>query len=360
MSSSGRLGAGELRLLRRLAITPRSRKVTLAQDLGVTRSAITQLWDKLQENYGLAIRGNFDYGKLGLTHLFGWAKAEEGSETIPKFSSWLKTNSLTSVVVESAISSAMDRRVFFEARLPSDSRGQWFHSQLERFRKRPYSIDVIYARSSHISHYINLGLYDGSYWDFDAGFRLGATIDMVRSYADVLPVNPPIEQSKSSYLNHENLITSSEIDRDFFATASDLASCYTRLGLKPPSNRTLRRKLAHIRNEIAYPYLDIKNIGLTKTAVVSLNETASQSSVSRLLLAQASTLPKARVLYAPGLTVLFLELPESVEWFTLSQVLSPLSGPSIEMCTFIAGEAQIWNSLENLTRYLISDGTPKT
>ncbi len=360
MTSFGRLGTGELRLLRRLAIAPMSRKASLAQDLGVTRSAVTQLWDKLQRDYDLRIRGDFDYGKLGLTHLFGWAKAEEGSENIPKFASWLKSSSLTSVVIESAISSAMDRRVFFEARLPSDSRGQWFHSQLERFRKRPYSLDISYAVSSHISHHINLGLYDGTRWDFDAGFRFGATIDMAKGYADVLPVNPPIEQSTSSNLNSENLITSSEIDRNFFATASDLAYCFTRLGFEPPSERTLRRKLAFIRKKAAYPYVDIRNIGLTKTAVVSLNETAAQSSVARLLLAQASTLPKTRVLYAPGFTVLLLELPESVEWFTLSQVLFPLSGPSIEMCTFIAGEAQIWNSLESLTQYLVADRVSET
>jgi hypothetical protein len=360
MSRTGRLGTGELRLLRRLAIAPRSRKASLAQDLGVTRSAVTQLWDKLQKNYSLTIRGDFDYGKLGLTHLFGWAKAEEGSENIPKFASWLKSHSLTSVVVESAISSAMDRRVFFEARLPSDSRGQWFYDQLARFRKRPYSLDITYAVTSHISHHVNLGLFDGVQWDFDAGFRFGATIDMAKGYADVLPVNPPIEQSASSLLSPENLITSSEIDRNFYATASDLASGFTRMGFKPPSERTLRRMLAYLRKEAAYPYVEIKNIGLTKTAVVSLDEKASSSSVARLLLAQASTLPKTRVLHAPGLTALLLELPESVEWFTLSQVLSPLSGPSIEMCTFIADEAQIWNSLESLAQYLVTDKLTKT
>ncbi|NHJ14106.1 MAG: hypothetical protein EAX95_10550 [Candidatus Thorarchaeota archaeon] len=348
-----RLGFGELKLLRRIAISPKLRRATLAKDLGVTRSAVTQLWDKLEATRSLRIRSSFDYGALGMNMLIGWAKAEEGSDVLTKFSRWLHSNPLTSIVIESAISSSMDRRVYFEAKLPIGRRADWFISQLARFEKRPYNLSLVYKPASHISHHMNLGLFDGGHWDFDVGFRFGATIDMARGYADVIPVAHTVEQSNQGKLDFESLVVASELNNNYHATSIDLSKCYSRLGIESPSERTLRRRLNSMRRK-AIPYVQIEKIGLTKTAVVSLNEPSASSEVSKLLLAQASTLPKARAIHAPGIAVLILELPASVEWFNLSQALSPLSTSSIEMCTFIADDSQIWNPLENLVQYMAS------
>ncbi|NHI84054.1 MAG: hypothetical protein EAX81_07110 [Candidatus Thorarchaeota archaeon] len=347
------LGSGELRLLRRVTISPRLRKAALAKELGISRSAITQLWDKLEYSRNLRIESYFDHGLLGLTILFGWAKAEEGSEVLFKFATWLRSNPLVSRVVESAISSSMDHRVYFEARLPAGPRGNWFRSQLARFEKRPYSLRLIYTSASHIAHHMNLGLFDGSQWDFDVGFRFTAAIDMARGYADVIPVDRTVQQTAQGELDSETLVVAAALNQNYHATALDLHECYLRLGLNPPSERTLRRRLNYLRKE-AIPYVGIENIGLTKTAVISLHHPSTGSEIARLLLAQASTLPKTRAVYAPTMTILITELPEPVEWFTLSQALSPLAASSIEMCTFIADGSQLWKSLESFTQYMIS------
>ncbi|MFX0107385.1 MAG: hypothetical protein ACFE7R_03810 [Candidatus Hodarchaeota archaeon] len=352
MSGFKPLGPGELRLLRRLVIAPSLRQAALAQDLEVTRSAVNQLWHNLKQDRSLTIRGIIDYGAIGFRLLFGWARAGEGSNVIPKFQRWLAANPLATVAVESAISSTMDRRVYFEALLPHGERGSWFLSQLMRFQKRPYSLEFDFGFATHLANHMNLGLFDGRSWDFSVAFRLRASIDSARGYVDVLPQVSSVQQSEPSGIEFENAVVASALEENFFSTSTDLIQTYRSLKFPEPSERTLRRRLSNIRNSIAHPYASIENIGLTQTVLVLVKEMSDIPELSRLLQTQATTFPKARVVNNDSLTAMILKLPYNSDWFTMSQLFSELATPASMICTFIANDVQIWKRLTDLVRYL--------
>ena len=130
------LGRSELRLLNRLAIAPSMRQSNLARELNVTRSAINQLWTKLEREYGLAIRGNLDLGRFGLRLMFGWAQASGMSDILMKFSRWLKSNSLVTRLTKSMMSSTLEEMVYFEAIFLSLVGGVWLMPHLQATQRR--------------------------------------------------------------------------------------------------------------------------------------------------------------------------------------------------------------------------------
>jgi len=89
-------------------------------------------------------------------------------------------------------------------------------------------------------------------------------------------------------------------------------------------------------------------VGLTQRFVVCLQEHRGESTISRLLQAQATTLPKARVVKTDELTAMILDLPESASWFAISKAFSELGSDIPEMCTFIAESSQLWKGLASL------------
>ncbi|MBN2229323.1 MAG: hypothetical protein JW779_06980 [Candidatus Thorarchaeota archaeon] len=350
-----RLGSGELRLLRRLAIDPSLRQASLAKDLEVSRSAVNQIWQNLESENGLRIRGNIDFGKTGLQMIFGWAYSKEGSDVLMKFSRWLSSSRLVTRSINSLISSTFDTRVYFEAMLPDDDQASWFNNQIERFRKKPYSLNIYTNKCSKISNHMNLGIFDGAFWNFPENFRLEASFGAARGYVDILPVVGTVNQSPLVRLNLDELIVASAIEKDYFTTASKLSEYYKKIGVQPDSPRTLRRKLARVRSQLASPYVDIDSVGLDQTLLVTIYDKAPEESpFSRVLHAQASTFPKARVTSGLHLTMLELDIPESVEWLTVSQVMSGLAGTSSETCTFIANRNEKRNRLESVVSYLAS------
>ena len=348
------MGPGELRLLRRLALDPSLRQADLANELGITRSAVNQLWKKLQTERNLAVRGNLDYGRLGLQLIFGWACGIETSDVLDKFSSWLNTNTLVSRMTRSVMSSTMDGRIYFEAVVPVGDHHSWFTSQVARFEKRPYNLSIDWSIASSIAYNLNLGLFDGMNWIFTNDFRLEASIGAAKSYVDVLPVVGTVAQTESSNLSTSDFLITSAIDRNYYVNATDVTRLFESKGLTPPSGRTIRRKLERLR-ELAIPYVHIENINLDQKLLVCLKDlTPGESPLARLLHAQASTFPKARVVSGGGLTVLDLEIPKSVDWLTMSQILSGLSGNTSETCTFIANRHEIEKRLENVVSLIIS------
>jgi predicted transcriptional regulator len=342
------LGKGELTLLRRLVIEPSMRQVELAKALDVTRSAVNQIWKKLEQDCGLRIRSIFDYGKLGLRFVFGWAKDQESSTNLPKFKRWLSSNLLTNFLGESVLSSMMDKRLYFEALLPMDRRGSNYLDQLARFQKRPYDLSIAFGSAENVSNHMNLGLFDGRGWEVIDGFRFGAIIDSARGYADILPDIQLSSQTDPITGTTENLIVASSIEEDYHVTSMDLESRYHKLNLSSPSERTLRRRIASMRRSHAIPYVSIQNIGLTQRIIVTLDERRGVSSLSRLLQAQATTLPQARVMSSESLTAMILDFPESASWFAISKALSELASDTTEMCTFIAEHTPIWKGLSSL------------
>lgn len=348
------LGPGELRLLRKLALDPSLRQADLARELGITRSAVNQLWKKLKTEHNLTVRGNLDYGRLGLQLIFGWASGAETSNVLDKFAGWLKTNALVTRLTRSVMSSTMDGRIFFEAVVPLGDHHTWFTSQVARFQKRPYSLTIDWAIASSIAFNLNLGLFDGSKWGFSNDFRLEASIGAARPYVDVLPVVGTVEQTESDGMNCSDLLISTAIDRDYYVNASQVASLFEDCDQKPPSDRTIRRRLEQLR-KLAVPYVLIDGINLDQKLMVCLKDlTSDASDLSRLLNAQASTFPKARVISGGGLTVLDLEIPRSVDWLTMSQILAGLSGNTSEICTFIANRNEIEKRLESVVSLIIS------
>lgn len=349
------LGQGELKLLRRLAIDPSLRKTGLARELGVTRSAVSQLWKKLEEERGLVVRGNLDYGRFGLQLVFGWACGVESSDILDKFSNWLKASSLVVRMTRSVMASTMDSRVYFEAVVPIGSSQEWLLNQLARFEKRPYSLSIRSEIASSVSHNMNLGIFDGSSWVFSNDFRLEASIGAAKGYVDVLPVVDTIEQSKPIEPVLEDTIIGSALNEKYYATASEVAERFRLAEIDPPAERTIRRKLVRLRSEAVLPYLDILNIGLNQKMMVCLRDTESGGSqLSRLLQAQATTFPKARVLSGSRMTVLDLEIPSQVGWLTMSQILSGLADKTSEICTFIADHHEIQKRLESVVKLYAS------
>lgn len=349
------LGPGELRLLRRLVIDPSHRQAKIADELDVTRSAINQIWHKLQTDFHVDIRSNLDYGKLGLGLIFGWAQDTENSEVLVKFSRWLHTNPFVTRLTRSVMSSTMDARIYFEAVLPMRNQYAWFQSQITRFRKRPYSLGMNVEVASNVSHHMNLGLFDGSSWSFSHDFRLEASIGAARDYVSVLPDVDSVKQSETSNAPLVDLVIAAAIESNYHATASEVKMKLNELGLESLAGRTLRRRLARLRNILTLPYVNIKDIGLDQKLMVCVKDESSQESItSRLLNAQASSFPKARVLSGKTLTVLDLETPLTVDWLTMSQILSGLVGNTSEICTFIANNPEIEKRLESVVSHLAS------
>lgn len=326
------------------------RQVELAETLDVTRSAVNQIWKKLEHDCSLRIRSTFDYGKLGHRFTFGWAKDQEGSKNLPKFKRWLSSNPLTSFLTESVLSSMMDKRLYFEAFLPTDRRGSNFLNQLTRFQKRPYKLSIVFGSAEKVSNHMNLGLFDGRDWEIIDGFRFGAIIDSARGYADILPDIQLSGQTDPVAASIEDLLVASSIEEDYHVTSMGLESRYHEMGMSPPSERTLRRRIASMRKNHAIPYVSIQNIGLTQRIVVTLDERGTASNLSRILQVQATTLPQARVMSCESLTALILDFPGSASWFAISRAFSELANDTLEMCTFIAEQTPLWRGLSSLVQ----------
>ena len=349
MSCIRPLGVAELRVLSRLALNPSLRQAALAEDLGVTRSAINQLWRKLESEHGLKIRGTLDYGRVGTRLVFGWAQAPEASDVIHKFTRWLSSNPHVSISLDSVMSSTLDTRVYFETLLPSKKQHSWFCGQLNRFRKRPYSLTVIHDEAAQIANYMNLGLFDGQTWRFDAGFQFETSLGAAKGYADVLPTTVGKIQTRTANYTPEEIITASVLEQDYYATSKSLMQRMNGAGVDLlPSGRTLRRKLSQLRAEIALPYLNLEDVGLTQRVVICLYEPSSDSTMSRLLLAQTSTLPKVHVVSGSNVTVLDMMLPQSADWFSLSTSLSKLTSRMVDICTFITEPSKSRKGLESM------------
>jgi hypothetical protein len=349
------MGPGELRLLGRLVIDPSLRQARLAKELQVTRSAVNQIWKNLESENGLRIRGSLDYGKIGLQLVFGWAKTNKETDILEKFYRWLNSSKLVSLALRSKISSTFDSLVYFEALLPRDSQYDWFQSQIDRFRKKPYSLAIYTTECLRISHHLNLGLFDGTNWTFPERFRLEASIGAARGYVDILPAVGTMEQSVPSEPVRNDLVVAAALESDYHAAATSLVSLYTEMGLKADSGRTLRRRVSRARKKLARPYVEINDIGLNQRVMIAIrDDQRTESDFSRVLHAQAGTFPKARVISGVGLTLLDLEVPDSLEWLPVSHVMSGLAVNASEICTFIAEQHEKEARLKSVVPYLTS------
>ena len=208
---------------------------------------------------------------------------------------------------------------------------------------------VIHEKATQIANHMNLGLFDGQTWKFDAGFQFETSLGAAKGYADVLPATVGKAQTQAGYGTLEEIIIAWSLEHDYYATSNLLAQRMKRVGAaKPSSGRTLRRRLSQSRREIALPYLSLRDIGLTQRVVICLYEPSSDSTMSRLLLAQASTLPMVHIVSGPEITILDMMLPQSADWFSLSVFLSNLASGTADICTFIADPSKSRKGLESM------------
>lgn len=169
-----------------------------------------------------------------------------------------------------------------------------------------------------------------------------------------MPTIGSVEQSNPTDEISTEISTAAVLESDYFASATHLADYQEKIGLNPDSGRTLRRRIKRTRQNIASPYVDIDNIGLTQRIMLcNRDDTNKESPLSRVLHAQAGTFPKARVVSGPNLTLLELQIPSNIEWLELSSILSKLSGTTLETCTFIATIGEKQSRLESVVPQLI-------
>ena len=195
---------------------------------------------------------------------------------------------------------------------------------------------------------MNLGLFDGRKWEVIDGFKFGAIIDSARTYADILPDALLFRITSPTQMNVDDLLIASSLEENYHTTSREIQHRYEDCGYSAPSERTLRRRLTSIRQSHAAPYVSIRNVALTQRFVVCLRERGGYSALSRLLQAQATTLPKARLVKTEDITIMILDLPESASWFAISKAFSELADDNSEMCTFIAESSKLWDGLASL------------
>ncbi|MHA1906851.1 MAG: hypothetical protein ACW98Y_06130 [Candidatus Thorarchaeota archaeon] len=337
---------GMARLLGRLAINPAMRQAALAKSLNVTRSAVNQLWRKLEEQHAMRIMGNLDYGAVGYQLIFGWAVSDT-PQGLSKFTNWLRQNPYTSAIHHSLMTQKMDNRVLFEALVPQGQKLESYVQLLNAFRKRPYDLQITFNNAVRIANNLNLGLLVDGNWSFDSAFRFEASIDAARQYAEILPGIRDIPQSNPKRISPIDFIIAALMETNYFITAPEIGFTLSKFGFDTPSERTLRRMISRIRTSIIQPYLSLVNIGLSKRMILTL-EDSSESNIYKLLLAQSNTFPRSRVLAGADSMALIIDIPDSTDWLYVSNAISNVLHQESEMCTFIAEQLPDRRWLENV------------
>ncbi len=341
-------------MLRRLIISPWMRQADLSRELGVSRAAIRQIWRRFQSRNSLAVRGSVQYAQLGLHKMFGWAWDRGKSDTLDKFSRWLDMSPFVYLQLRSSMSSMLDNRVYFEALLPDDLRLSWFREQLGRFMKPPYNLHLEYDFAIGTEYHMNLGAFDGKRWHLQDAFRFGTSMDATLQYLDILPVTdipvPQIAQNVST----EKLVIASCLEREYYCSSSDVERQFVALNLKPPSQRTLRRRINSIRTELASPFVEIDNLDLDQRILVCVSGTHERPRVMKLLMVQARAFPNVCIAWGTRLAVLDIFMPSEVEWVPVSSAFVQLSNHEAVVCTLLCESKERRKALEQVIPYLIS------
>jgi DNA-binding Lrp family transcriptional regulator len=347
------LGTGVTRFLNRLAIDPSQRQAQMAKSLGFSRSAINQVWKKMEEDHNLKVRSNLDYGALGYHYVYGWGSTTDRGEAIGHLEAWLKRNPFTTTVYRSLMTSRMDTRIFFQALVPFGNHLADYLQSLERFRKRPYSLDVSRDLCSTIADKLNFGYYSNGEWNFESEYRFQASISAARSYASVLPTGRVVKQTTPSETDLVQSIIGASMESDYFVTSANVTKQISRFQIPALSERTLRRRISVVRRSIADAYIELHNIGLPKTVIITLKESRGADTY-RVLQAQSSLFPKVRTLSGTDSLVLILEIPEQTDWFYISSAMSNIANSASEICTFIAEQLPFRRWLRDVVGHLLS------
>jgi hypothetical protein len=206
--------------------------------------------------------------------------------------------------------------------------------------------EIKYDVAKEVSNHLNTGLFDGSEWTLDEGFRFEASTGAVRDYADVLPTTSSLKLSKPREGTIQDLAALAVLENDYHASVGEVTEYMNGLGLRCSPERTLRRRVNHIRSKMTLPYVDLSNIGLLHRAILCIDQNAKESPLPRILHIQADTMPRARVVSGHNLSVLSIEMPSLRNWLALSSSLVQITKSSAKTLTFIAQEPTTKKTLE--------------
>ncbi|MCF2137079.1 MAG: hypothetical protein K9W43_07505 [Candidatus Thorarchaeota archaeon] len=363
--------SSHLRFLRKICLRPHLRPASHARELGITRTAVHHTIKFLKTEYDFRIQGLPEFQRMGMAVIFGWARSASMTSALSNFSRWLSGLPNVYTIAHSVLSSIGDFRVYFEAliqlspyfdsdyahhEVPTMTNRSMssFLQHLNRFRKRPYSLDVHYDILRSETIHLNLALFDGQTWTIEHAFRLGAVFDAVSRYTDVLPQTEKgdAQQFRAS-LSREDLIILARMTSDYFVTASEIALLFENMSISPPTIRTIRRWLTRLRDGYIRPYVHIRNIGLTRRFIVSLTNLPYSSSVHRMFHAQGNMFPQCRILSGNDSVILDLRLPQTATVPQLSSALLPLSHTSSQINIFETRDLPRRKALEEVLTYYI-------
>jgi len=244
------------------------------------------------------------------------------------------------------MTSGTNAAVYFEA-VTSLGRDPPFPARfIDWSNDRTSDFGLRYDVAAEVSNHLNMGLFDGRQWTLDEGFRFEVSTGAMKDYADVLPAMNSLKLSKPSACTVENLAVLSVLEDSYHASVREVTEYMSRLSLRCPPERTLRRRLDSIRSKMTLPYVFLSDIGLIHKAVLCVDSSSQESPLSRMLHIQAGTLPKARVVSGRSLSVLSIELPSLWNWLALSSSLIQITKSSAKTLTFIAQESATRKTLE--------------
>ncbi|MHA1653839.1 MAG: hypothetical protein ACTSYX_01685 [Candidatus Thorarchaeota archaeon] len=348
------LTRSEFRLFRRAVLRPWLRPAALSEDLGLSRSAVSQLLRNLVRKTGFRIKGLLKYPLLDMTVVFGWAQSEGDTKTLGKFTRWLQSRPSVYATARSVLTSMMDNRVYFEALLHRDRELSWFLTQLRRFTRKPYLLDVLFETSTGPQHSFYLADFDGSSWNIDLSFRFEAAMSAARNYTDIFPESEDEPTSaKVGSLTPADLAILTVLEDNYFATYDDAAAEIRLHGLPVPRGRTLRRRLALLKKSLVRPYVFVRDIGLPERVIVSVQDWSEGRRITRLLEGRFSQFPYARLLSGDQLSLFDLSLPASVDVAHFAQSLVRLAGGDAQICASVTEDRIVGKELLPVLRQAV-------
>ncbi|MEM4736029.1 MAG: hypothetical protein QXS20_09970 [Candidatus Thorarchaeota archaeon] len=306
---------------------------------------------------GLRVRAVANYGRLGLVLLFGWAASYDRDDDLAEFRSWVESTPFASCVFSSIMTSSLDEKLYFEALVPIYATQFW--SKLDKFAGSQDGLSIEYDIAKTLHWSLNMGICNGHSWEIPDVFTLLASIETVSSYVEVLPGPNPMDLSRIGHASPEQLLLGLCIERTYRMTATEAQRVFEEFEVRPPSLRTLRRRLSAFRATASLPYVEIDNIGLTQRVIILVAEQPNRKRASLVLHAESGHFPSTLTISGDRLTALELGLPENFRLSALNTLMAETIGNSADVSVLAIPDGVKRKGLEQVVPYLLrSPGAP--
>ncbi len=338
----------EWTVLSRIALNPQMKQVQLARALGVTRSAINQIWTRLRRERDFRVPSIINFGKMGLEWIFGWAEEKRGTEGLDKFVRWATITPFVKTLTRARLASTMNPIVLFEMLVPRGSVTSHLKEQLHRFRKKPYELTIDAEHVNLASYNLNLGRFNGKRWVFDDIFKMSTILEATKRFADIIPVSSGVRMGTGTF-NARDLVIAAVLERDYHASAKQVQKFMMKVGMWIP-DRTLRRHLTRVRNMVR-PYVCINNLGLDNQVMIGFKYIRDEEMLTQFIHSQISMFPKTMILTGPHLSRLIINLPDEINWLAVVESFRANLEDSAHVTGCIIDRPQIRKGLEQMVQY---------